>query len=130
MSEAITPARLVEIDQLRAQIAGLNLAATQYSESRDSWCLRAKQAEADLAVLHLLAEQAVDAWSESDEPTSRDIPMVALAHALLEEHPGAALLAELTAVRAESAFLREWLRGELTIADADIDQELRKAGVS
>lgn len=29
-------------------------------------------------------------------------------------------------LRKENAFLREWLRGELTIADADIDQELER----
>lgn len=47
--------------------------------------------------------------------------------ALGAPHPGAALLAELDAARDENAFLREWLRGELTLADADIDQALAKA---
>jgi len=32
--------------------------------------------------------------------------------------------------RRENAYLREWLRGELTIADADIDAMLKKAGLS
>lgn len=33
--------------------------------------------------------------------------------------------AELQAARAENAFLREWLRGELTLTDADIDAALK-----
>jgi hypothetical protein len=38
----------VEIERLRAQVESLNLAANQYSESRDKWYRVARQLEADI----------------------------------------------------------------------------------
>lgn len=57
--------------------------------------------------------------SACDEPTAKFI-----AHVPTDIQ---ALIAEVERLRNESAFLREWLRGELTLADADIDQELMRA---
>lgn len=44
-----------------------------------------------------------------------------------ETEAGAALLARLDTAEAENAYLREWLRGACSIADADIDAALAKA---
>lgn len=35
----------------------------------------------------------------------------------------------LATVTAENEFLRSWLRGNLTLADADIDAEMRRGGI-
>jgi len=58
---------------------------------------------------------------------------VAYAHRRIDEDGGrsfqdvvAALEAEIERLRAENAFLREWLRGELTISDAEINEELAR----
>lgn len=45
-----------------------------------------------------------------------------------QEHPGTALRDEVTAARAEIVYLREWLRDDLKISNADIDEALAKAG--
>ncbi len=87
---------------------------------------RAEQAERDAAALR----QALVRWIDADGTLSfpeEDERLAELAQSLKSgaDHPDAALLAELEAARAENAFLREWLRGELTITDADIDETLK-----
>lgn len=78
------------------------------------------QAEADAAALRIALELTVETFGIKGS----GMPAV---DARAADHPGATLLAELEAARAENAFLREWLRGELTLADADIDEAFVKA---
>lgn len=88
------------------------------------------QARADLllaqADAETLATLLID-WAASDGTSGfmdADERLAEMAHALAagaREHPGTALRDEVAAARAEIAFLRSWLRGELTISDAEID---------
>lgn len=95
------------LEEARAEIELLNLAADQYSESRDQWMLKAKAAEADAAVLR----QAIKRMSDLIGRAVRPPEIVYAAHEiaadmLTQPHSGAALLAELAAAHAVLAELR------------------------
>lgn len=71
-------------------------------------------------------QQALDtldiAWHEAKTDRAFRRAYVAMRNQLARTaHPGAALADEVARARAEIAFLRSWLRGELTISDAEID---------
>lgn len=63
-----------EISQLRAQIAGLNLAADQYSESRDKWHQEAKRLrDIIMAARFTLAMASQQGQPPLDCPRLRDV---------------------------------------------------------
>lgn len=82
-----------EKEQWKAKYDGVNLAADQYSESRDQWMLKAKVAERDLGIVeaerdtlsrqidHYLAERDISDMMHDAEKQERDEARAALAAA-------------------------------------------------
>jgi len=125
-------ALLKKHQQLQARLDGLNLAATQYSESRDRWYSAAQQAEAQAALYRGTIDSAAKLLRARPIKTAFDDDVIrALEHTLAERDAGAVLLAELEAARALIGTLREVLAGEtsrsaLTVAMAQYDEAAKE----
>lgn len=97
---------LLQLDQLKAQIAGLNLAATQYSESRDRHFLAAKEAAAQSALYRGTISSAANILRARPGRTALDDDVIrALDHTLTEREAGRVLHAELEAAQGLAAYL-------------------------
>ncbi len=91
---------LLQLDQLQARLDGLNLAATQYSESRDRWFIAARQAEADAAAWLAFVREAARQLEGGADPAEIQSALYDAVRRAEVDGPGTALLAELAAAHA------------------------------
>lgn len=125
-------------EQAEAKVAGLNLAADQYSVSRDAWMIKAEAAEerAEQAEMERKAWTEIGAKAQADAGALRACLADTLGFAwqihrveqqklsvdvrqranelIVAEHPGAALLTELEAARDLAETVRDWRTGPTT----------------